>query len=59
MLRWETVRSLRDVVTGKITRGQADITIFKSVGLALEDVAAGARVLERAEQSGLGERLPF
>ncbi|MHB1034208.1 MAG: ornithine cyclodeaminase family protein [Pirellulales bacterium] len=32
----------------------ADITLFKSVGVAVQDVAAAARVLKRAAQLGLG-----
>ena len=35
------------------------LTLFKSVGLAIEDVALGARLLELARQEGLGQSLPF
>lgn len=39
-------------------RPSADaITLFKSVGLALQDVAAGALARTRAEQLGLGTLL--
>ena len=58
-LDWETVTSLRDVVTAKAARSSPDqITLFKSVGLALEDLAAAATVLQRAEERGLGESIP-
>ena len=58
-LNWARVHSLRDVVAGSTGgRRPSDVTLFKSVGLALEDVAAGAAVLEVAEARGLGQRLP-
>ena len=57
-LDWRRVRSLREVVAGRVRRGAADeITLFKSVGLALEDVAVAEIVLERAHERGLGEAL--
>jgi ornithine cyclodeaminase len=42
------------------TRGrksQTDITVFKSVGLAVQDLCAAARALEHAERAGLGTEL--
>ncbi|MCZ6727313.1 MAG: hypothetical protein O7A98_08145, partial [Acidobacteria bacterium] len=44
------------VVEGESPGRQADddLTLFKSVGLAVQDVAAGAVVIERAEEMGLG-----
>jgi alanine dehydrogenase len=57
-LNWARVHSLRDVVAGSTgSRQPSDVTLFKSVGLAIEDVAAGAAVLELAEARGLGLRL--
>jgi ornithine cyclodeaminase len=47
------------VVAG-LVRGRTrpdELTIFKSLGLAVEDVAAGALVALRAEESGLGLEL--
>jgi ornithine cyclodeaminase/alanine dehydrogenase-like protein (mu-crystallin family) len=58
-LNWGRVHSLRDVVAGSTgSRQPSDVTLFKSVGLAIEDVAAGAAVLELAEARGVGQRLP-
>jgi alanine dehydrogenase len=60
-LEWSRVRNLADVLTGLET-GRAcaeDITLFKSVGLALEDLAVAAHVLNRARAEGLGQPLPF
>jgi ornithine cyclodeaminase/alanine dehydrogenase-like protein (mu-crystallin family) len=34
------------------------VTLFKSVGLAIEDVAAGAAVLELATAKSVGQQLP-
>ena len=34
-----------------------DITIFKSVGMAIEDIAVGAKLVELAEKVGLGKRI--
>ena len=43
--------------TGRNTRDS--ITLFKSVGLAIEDVALGATLLERARAQAVGRELPF
>lgn len=40
-------------------RGAGDVTIFKSVGLGIQDVAIACKVVERAEDEGLGTRVPF
>lgn len=58
---WKRAVELADVVVGKATaRNSRDsIALFKSVGIALEDVALGAKLLERAKASGAGETLPF
>lgn len=57
-LGWARVHSLAEVLAGSVGRSQAsDVTIFKSVGLALEDVALGSVVLERARERGLGQAI--
>ncbi len=60
-LDWSRVRELADVVVGRETgRAHAeDITLFKSVGLALEDLAVAVRVFEKARVEGIGQPLPF
>ncbi len=58
---WPLLHELADVISGRQT-GRAlpeNITLFKSVGLAVEDVALGAKLLELARQEGLGKPLPF
>ena len=39
--------------------GDRDVTFFKSVGLAIQDIAAGAAVLERADVLDLGRTVEF
>lgn len=58
---WRLMHELADIVAGRQT-GRAtadDITLFKSVGLAIEDVALAAHVIEQARAEGLGQPLPF
>lgn len=60
-LDWSRVHELADVVVGRET-GRAhneDITLFKSVGLGLEDLAVAVRIFERAREESLGRPLPF
>src|SRR5205814_7267392 len=56
---WSRIRSLREVVAGiSDPRQPSDVTLFKWVGLAIEDVAAAAAVLELAEAQQVGRPLP-
>lgn len=58
---WSLMHDLAEVVSGRET-GRAlpeNITLFKSVGLAIEDVALGAALLKLASQQHLGTPLPF
>ncbi|HYM38542.1 MAG TPA: ornithine cyclodeaminase family protein [Thermoplasmata archaeon] len=56
ILSWDRVTELSHVVAGKVPgrRKDDDITIFKSLGLAIEDVAVGAFVYERARTERIG-----
>lgn len=48
------------VLDRKRGRGSADqITLFKAVGLAVQDAVAARLALENAEQSGLGQRVDW
>ena len=52
---WERVVELKDVTSGRSARKRPDeITLFKSNGLAVEDVIAAGWVFERAQDSGAG-----
>jgi ornithine cyclodeaminase/alanine dehydrogenase-like protein (mu-crystallin family) len=57
---WERMRDLSAVVTGAApgrSRSE-DVTLFKSVGLAIEDVALGDEILRRAREAGAGREMP-
>lgn len=59
-LQWERVYELRDVVAGRVGRAHPEqITLFKSLGIALEDIAVAAVAYERARAQGVGERIRF
>jgi ornithine cyclodeaminase/alanine dehydrogenase-like protein (mu-crystallin family) len=55
-LHWSEVRELGQVVVGRYPGRQHDhdVTLFKSLGIALEDVAVAARVYTAARAAGLG-----
>ena len=59
--RWGPVVELKDVVSGRTPgRPSADaITLFESMGVALEDIAAAHLVYRKAKEQGLGQELPF
>ena len=59
--RWDMAHELRDVVAGRIpgrlsTEG---VTLFESMGVALEDIAAADLVYRKAREQGIGVELPF
>jgi alanine dehydrogenase len=60
ILRWKDVSSLGDIVAGHCPgrRSEQDITLFKSLGVAMEDVALAIRAYDKARQQGLGQALP-
>ena len=59
--RWDMAQELRDVVGGRIPgRSSKDnITLFESMGVALEDIAAAQFVYHKAVEQGIGQELPF
>jgi len=61
VFQWETAVSLGDVIAGKADgrKSPDEIVLFKSVGLAMEDIALAAEVLKRARAAGIGTLLPF
>jgi alanine dehydrogenase len=59
-LAWSDISELGDLVTGK-AKGRtslSDLTLFKSLGIALEDVAFGELVYQRALAAGVGKPMP-
>lgn len=59
---WSQAVNLADVVNGRAAgrpRGREGVRLYKSVGLAVEDVALAAEVLRRAREKKVGAPLPF
>ncbi|MGA7622436.1 MAG: ornithine cyclodeaminase family protein [Candidatus Acidiferrales bacterium] len=59
--RWDGVDELADIVAGK-TPGRLNpgqITLFKSNGIATEDVVVAGRIYEIAQERGLGTQVPL
>lgn len=56
VLKWSDVQELGQVVAGRLPGRQGDheVTLFKSLGVALEDVAVAARVYQAAKEQGVG-----
>jgi alanine dehydrogenase len=59
--RWARVLDLSQIVAGHATgrHDRDEITLFKSNGVAMEDVAVGARVYELARARGVGREVPL
>lgn len=57
---WDAAVVLKDIVSGAAQRpaGEA-ITLFDSLGVATEDLAAAAFVAKAAREQGIGQELPF
>jgi ornithine cyclodeaminase/alanine dehydrogenase-like protein (mu-crystallin family) len=59
--RWDSVRELAEIVSRKIPgRASANqITLFKSNGVATEDVVVAGRIYEMARERGMGKLVPM
>jgi alanine dehydrogenase len=49
---WGRVRPLHEIVTGGVARDPDALTLFKSLGVGLEDVAVASVIYDRAGASG-------
>jgi alanine dehydrogenase len=60
-LVWERVWELADVVAGDGPQRNSsyDITLYKGVGVALEDITVAARAYVHARERGVGEEIDF
>ena len=56
-LRWADVRELGQIIVGRYPgrKHPQDVTLFKSLGIAIEDVAVAGRVYARAQAEGVGK----
>lgn len=59
LLTWEEIRELRFIVSGDLPgrRSDDEITIFKSLGIAIEDIAAASVVYRNATKRQAGREL--
>ena len=59
--RWDMAHELQDVVAGRVQGRPSDqaVTLFESMGVALEDIAAAQLVYHKAREMGVGQELPF
>lgn len=59
--QWARVRELAEIVAGKAPgrTSRDQITLFKSNGIAIEDVVTGGRIYELAREKGLGREIPM
>ncbi|MHA1849074.1 MAG: ornithine cyclodeaminase family protein [Promethearchaeota archaeon] len=57
----DKIISIGDVILGKEKgrENDKDITLFKSVGIAVQDVSVAKKVLDIAKQKGLGKEIDF
>lgn len=61
VIHWSELIELGAVLVGKARGrgGPADVTLFKSVGLAIEDVVTAARVIAVAKEQGIGRTIDW
>ncbi|MCZ2343479.1 MAG: ornithine cyclodeaminase family protein [Bacteroidales bacterium] len=61
VLNWATIYEFPHVLVGRYPgrRTPKDVTVFKSLGLGIEDIAVGVRLVEQARLKGVGHELPI
>ncbi len=59
--RWDNVIELSEIVAGKVPgrSNSEQITLFKSNGIAIEDVVVAGRIYEIAKERGSGRQVPL
>jgi len=59
--RWKGVVEMSDIIGGKVPgrTNQNQITLFKSAGIAIEDVVSAGRIYEIAKERGMGRDVPM
>lgn len=59
-IKWESIYELWQVVSGRVSRASPDqVTIFKSHGIALWDLALAKLIYEKARREGFGVEIDF
>ncbi len=62
ILSWDRIHELSELVSGKVSgrKERSQITLFNNnVGMGIQFAALGAKVLELAEKSGMGRKIPI
>jgi alanine dehydrogenase len=61
VLQWPSVRELGELIAGRVPGRQqpSEITLFKSLGLAVEDIATAAKVVAKAKEANVGRWLEW
>ena len=59
--RWDNVIELSEIVAGKVPgrSNPEQITLFKSNGIAIEDIVVAGRIYETAVERGMGRQVPL
>jgi ornithine cyclodeaminase/alanine dehydrogenase-like protein (mu-crystallin family) len=60
-IHWSDIHELGQVIVGRYT-GRAhpqDVTLFKSLGIAIEDIAVAGRVYAKAQEMGIGQKIDW
>jgi ornithine cyclodeaminase/alanine dehydrogenase-like protein (mu-crystallin family) len=59
VLEWADITELGRIVAGRAPGRESpeDVTLFKSLGIGLEDIAVGVKVLAKAKEAGIGKWL--
>jgi ornithine cyclodeaminase/alanine dehydrogenase len=60
-LHWADIRELGQVIVGRysVRKQPQDVTLFKSLGIAIEDVAVAARLYQKASAEGVGRMIDW
>lgn len=58
-LNWDQIVQLKDIVSGetKPRKTKKDITLFKSVGIAIEDIAIASNIYKIAKENKIGKNI--
>lgn len=61
VLEWTDIREIGHVLTGRYTGRERpqDVTLFKSMGIAIEDVAVAGLVYKKAIEEGVGQHFEW
>lgn len=59
--QWKAVKELADMVGGQVAgrTNASEITLFKSNGIATEDIVVAGRIFEMAVERGIGRQIPM